>query len=312
VSTIIALLDQSALDRCTLSYAERLAGANGRLLLIRAIPDHSLLGEARDQARAAEAHHYLHRLVAGVSSTRRVSTHVLYGDESDAILEELFEHKADLVVMTIPAGHGFGGTATGSLAEHVLARSRVPVCVVRPVPGGFAAPSLRVSPRVFVPLNGSSFAEAVLPEAMELARVLGGEVVLLRVVPLLDSLPPPGVVAWDVSVLDTLQADAGPYLRDVAERCADEYPHITRATVRVGVPADSILAVIGQEQVDVVMMATHAHSRWYRCLLGSVTDRVLRGSTVPVVLLRPHALSAPEPGFELLDLALGESVRVGP
>jgi nucleotide-binding universal stress UspA family protein len=44
-------------------------------------------------------------------ATRRISTHVFYGDESEAVLEELFEHKADLVVMTVPAGHGFGDSA---------------------------------------------------------------------------------------------------------------------------------------------------------------------------------------------------------
>ena len=79
---------------------------------------------------------------------------------------------------------------------------------------------------MLVPLNGSPFAEAVLPEAIELAQALEGEVVLLRVVPLLESLPPPGVAAWDVSVLDTLRADAGPYLRDVAD-------HVTVAIERI-------------------------------------------------------------------------------
>jgi nucleotide-binding universal stress UspA family protein len=118
-------------------------------------------------------------------------------------------------------------------------------------------------------------------------------------VPLLDALPPPGAAVWDVSALEVQQAEAGPYLREVAERCAEDYPHVSRAVVRVGVPADAIVAAIDEEQVGLVMMATHAHSRWHRCLLGSVTDRVLRASAVPVVLLRPHALPAPAPGFDL-------------
>jgi nucleotide-binding universal stress UspA family protein len=311
VPTIIALLDGSALDRCALSHAELLAGANGRLLLIRAIPKHTLLSDPHEDARAAAAaHHYLHRLTDLMRATRRISTHVFYGDESDAILEELFEHKADLVVMTIPAGHGFGDSATGGVAEHVLARSRVPVCVVRPMPGGPGARSWRVCPRVLVPLDGSAFAEAVLPDAIELARLVDGELVLLRVVPLLDALPPPGAAVWAVSALEMLQAEAGPYLRDIARRCACDYPHVTRAVVRVGVPVDSIIAAIDEEQVSVVMMATHAHSRWHRCLLGSVTDRVLHASTVPVVLLRPHALGAPEPDLDL-QMVPDEPAHVG-
>jgi nucleotide-binding universal stress UspA family protein len=308
VPTIIALLDGSALDPCILSHAELLAGANGHLLLIRAIPNHPLLGDPHQEARAAAtAHHYLHRLTEQMRGRRRRSSHVFYGDESDAILEELFEHKADFVVMTIPAGHGFGGSGTGGVAEHVLARSRVPVCVVRPDPGACRS---EVCPRVLVPLDGSAFAEAVLPDAVELARLLDGELVLLRVVPLLDSLPPPGSAVWDVSALDTLQAEAGPYLRDIAERCADECPRGIRTAIRVGVPADAIVAAIDEEQVSVVMMATHAHSRWHRCLLGSVTDRVLRASTVPVVLLRPHALAVPEPALDL-HLVPDERAHVG-
>jgi hypothetical protein len=93
VPTIIALLDGSALDRCTLRHAELLAGANGRLLLIRSIPTHSLLGDPHEDARAAAAHHYLHRLTDQLRATLRINTHVFYGDESDAIVEELFEHK---------------------------------------------------------------------------------------------------------------------------------------------------------------------------------------------------------------------------
>ena len=150
-----------------------------------------------------------------------------------------------------------------------------------------------------MPLDGSEFAEAALPEAAKLAVLLGGEVVLLRVVPLLASLPPPGAAVWDVSALDRLEAAAWPYLRNVAAHCMREYACVCRIVVRLGIPADAILNSIGEEQAGLLVMATHAHSNWQRFLMGSVTDRVLRKSPVPVVLLRPHAFPAPEPASNI-------------
>ena len=293
--TVIAMLEESPLDECVVRYAELLTGLRGRLLLIRAIPNHALLGGAHTEASVADAHQYLHSLTERVASACLTSTDVLYGDGAEAILEELFKQKADLVVMGIPAGHGFGDRPAGSVAAHVLACSPVPVCIARPAGGCLSAHPVLASGRVLVPLDGSEFAEAALPEAARLAVLLGREVVLLRVVPLLASLPPPGAAVWDVSALDRLEAEAWLYLRNVAAHCMREYSCVFRVVVRLGVPADAILSSIGEEQAGLLVTATHAHSSWQRLLMGSVTDRVLRKSPVPVVLLRPQAFPAPEP-----------------
>ena len=74
-------------------------------------------------------------------------------------------------------------------------------------------------------LDGSELAAAALPEAARLARLLGGELVLLRVVPLLASLPPPGAAAWDVSAVDRLQVEAWRDLRAM-------WPGVVRVSTR--------------------------------------------------------------------------------
>jgi nucleotide-binding universal stress UspA family protein len=208
---------------------------------------------------------------------------------ADALLQHLSEHKADLVVMAMPAGHGFADRTSGCVAMHVLLRSAVPVCVVRPGRGALGPRRSVPRPRVLVPLDGSEFAEAALPEAGKLASMLGGQLVLLRVVPLLSSLPPPGALGWDISALDRLQAEAWPYLRGVAERCTGEFSCACRTEVRLGASADAILGAVDDEPAAAVVMATHAHSGWQRLLMGSVTDHVLRKCTVPVVLIGPRA-----------------------
>src|ERR1051326_8410503 len=189
--TVIALLDQSPLDECAARYAERMARPAGRLLLSRVLPSRSRTGGAPQAAQAAAAHQYLDVLARRLVSPCQTDTRVSHGNAAEAILEQLSEHKANLVVMAMPAGHGFADRTAGSVAVHVLPHSAVPVCVVRPGHGLFGPRRVAASPRVLVPLDGSQFAEAALPEACKLASVLGGELVLLRVVPLVSSLPRP-------------------------------------------------------------------------------------------------------------------------
>jgi nucleotide-binding universal stress UspA family protein len=51
-----------------------------------------------------------------------------------------------------------------------------------------------------------------------------------------------------------------------------------------------IAETICDSSIRLLVMATHAYARWRRLLLGSVTDQVLRETTVPLVLVRPQAL----------------------
>src|SRR5207244_9372734 len=81
--------------------------------------------------------------------------------------------------------HGRTGLAPrrhGSVAEAVLTRSPVPVLAVYARPGEAAAPPFdSASARIPVPLDGSVFAEAALPAALEIVGATG-EVVVTTVV----------------------------------------------------------------------------------------------------------------------------------
>jgi len=156
VRTVIAMLEESPLDECVVRYAELLTGPRGRLLLIQAIPNHALLGGAHREASVADAHQYLHGLTRRVAFGCPTSTAVVYGDGANAILEELFVQKADLVVTGIPDGHGFGDRPAGSVAAHVLACSPVPVCIARPAGGCFSACRMLASADVLCPWTARS------------------------------------------------------------------------------------------------------------------------------------------------------------
>ena len=75
-------------------------------------------------------------------------------------------------------------------------------------------------------------------------------------------------------------------LDDVAalERRSGRQVH---TSVRVGQPADAILTLERELDIDLIVMATHGRSGLGRLMLGSVADRILRASRAPIVLLRP-------------------------
>ncbi len=61
-----------------------------------------------------------------------------------------------------------------------------------------------------------------------------------------------------------------------------------QAEVRVieGPPVDAIHKAVAETGADLIVMGTHGRSGWRRFMLGSVTDRVLRESQVPVLTVR--------------------------
>ena len=77
--------------------------------------------------------------------------------------------------------------------------------------------------------------------------------------------------------------------------------YLVSTEVHFGDPAQRIIDYVNDEGVDLVAMATHGRSGIGRLVLGSVAERVLRGVTVPVLLMRsaPDSEARPAPGEEL-------------
>jgi len=138
--------------------------------------------------------------------------------------------------------------------------------------------------RMLVPLDGSQLAEVVFPYAKELAGRLGLEVVFLHV----TSLEKHGFAMHRVYVeqaAESIRRQA----QDVQER-TNIQPRgkavETRVELVVGDPAEEILRYADENKIDLILMATHGRSGIKRWALGSVADRVLRASKVPVWLVR--------------------------
>jgi nucleotide-binding universal stress UspA family protein len=150
---------------------------------------------------------------------------------------------------------------------------------------------------VLVPLDGSQAAEQGLSFAAPLVSRGGGRLILLSVPSIYTAdlswadavYGQPATAAAPIMSLEGLVAESErtttAYLDAVAGRLRGQ-----GLTVEVRVPSDvparAILACADTDDASIIVMASHGRSGVTRWALGSVADKVVQASPVPVVLLR--------------------------
>jgi nucleotide-binding universal stress UspA family protein len=151
--------------------------------------------------------------------------------------------------------------------------------------------------RILVPVDFSQGSAKVLEYAGRLARVLGGEIELLHVVP--DPLQQPWAIeAVNVdfrALRDEWLQHAEVHMQQfVASHPSPGGP--PRFTIRVGGSATEIVAAAEEKTFDVIVMGAHGHGRLTTLLLGSTAERVVRDAPCPVVTVREQAGRVPAAG----------------
>ncbi|MCL5960050.1 MAG: universal stress protein [Chloroflexi bacterium] len=137
--------------------------------------------------------------------------------------------------------------------------------------------------RILVPLDGSALGGAVVPCVVGLAKRFDAELVLLTVIPP-EGFPEAEEFAREEHVRDTT-ALVRLYLERKAEALSESGVKVSIAIVE-GLVADEIIKYVEEHDVDLIAMSTHGRSGIARMVMGSTTDRVLRGTNVPVFLVR--------------------------
>lgn len=145
---------------------------------------------------------------------------------------------------------------------------------------------------IIVPLDGSRQAEAAVPHAVELARRTGTTLHLVRVhVPVLAyaasespiAIPDP---AWDAQIHDT----ALQQLTAAAAEIRSRVPVPVTFELRVGTPADEVIASATEHDAIAIVCTTHGHGGWAPQWLGSVTDGIVRHAPCPVLAMSEAAV----------------------
>jgi nucleotide-binding universal stress UspA family protein len=139
--------------------------------------------------------------------------------------------------------------------------------------------------RMLIPLDGSKTAENVLPYARRLAAVAHGAVELLGVVEMAEIAGdiPPNQATYAEALIREAVRNSTEYLENLAKTFRNGK---VRCTVEQGRPEDVITAAAAAESDTLIAMATHGRSGVSRWLLGSVTEKVLRGTVNPLLVVR--------------------------
>ncbi len=138
--------------------------------------------------------------------------------------------------------------------------------------------------KLLVPLDGSELSESILSQAIAIAKPTGAEIVLFRVHEPLERGVRETMGEDLAQKLDTVnKEEMQNYLAKIACDLGDQGIRTDIATA-AGRPAEAIIDYATTHTVDLIVMATHGRSGITRWAFGSVADKVLRQSPLPVLL----------------------------
>lgn len=304
MAVVLAPIDGSTRALRAVPWAARLAGPDGLVILMRAIPPQpsyaeallTLAGNGEDSVEriqnewAAVANDDMDEAAALLADTGvPVDRQILEGEPEDAIVAAAMANAADMVVMSSHGRGAIGRAIFGSVADRVVRMSPVPVLVLRtPEDEAPDDPPVR---RLIVPLDGSVLAEHALPVAVDVARRLAAPVYVVRAVDPAANLP---VTRGAFGMAPMVTSDAMEQIWDEAESEAS-------STVTQGIEAlqaegiDASGAVLHGSPFfaiseialpdDLLILTSHGRGGVKRWLLGSVAEKLVREAPAPVLLV---------------------------
>ncbi len=284
---ILVPTDFSPASNRAISLAKRMAerfDAEIHLLHVRVLlddlsVDSEILDEVERILKTSEpaTQHVLES--AGKNGHTHILTHIERGNAAaPVIIDAVTEYDCDLVIMGTHGRRGINRLLTGSVAQEVVHHSPVPVLTTRAAEGGAFLPH-----KILAAVDFSETSLEAVEWAANLAETLNGEVTLLHV---FEPLIYP-----DFYVLESPIEDR----EDIKDHCLESLAVIATeklaevpSTVAVihGHVAQGISSYAHDNNYDLVVLATNGLSGLSHAVLGSVAERVVRLSTVPVLTVR--------------------------
>jgi len=287
--TLLVPLDGSGVGEQALAAAARLARASGATIhLVHVHYPNSLtpivietLPVIDNELHSLAAEHerfYLSQVAAQpvLSGIQTVITR-LEGPVAETLANHAQAINADLIIMTTHGWSGFEHFWLGSVAESLLRLTHTPLWLMRP--GDSAVRAAQPLHRILVPLDGSTHAEQVLLPAQRLAAVDGARLILARALVCHQH-------SSDTAIIRQKQ-EIETYLKEIATRLETQGITIDIAVGTADQPARALLNLSRELQADAVALATRGQGGWQRLIMGSVADKIIRASPVPVLVVRP-------------------------
>ena len=240
------------------------------------------------EAATQEGKRYLESTAGSFGGTQ-VSYAVERGLADQIIIEKAGGDKETLIAMATRGRSGIHRWLMGSVAEKVLRGATNPLLLVRGDEEGKSDGEAALK-SVVVPLDGSKLAESVLPHAIDLAKKLNLAIVLTRAYQIPLSAAYAGGDAPYVpnsnALLNWVREEADAYLKAKVEELHQNRVEKVSSILSIGSGADEIIELARTTPDNLIAMCTHGRSGVRRWALGSVTEKVVRHSGDPVLVVR--------------------------
>ncbi len=148
--------------------------------------------------------------------------------------------------------------------------------------------ALKEFKKILVPTDYSEMSLSALEYALTFSRMFGAQIYLFHT---LDTIPVLSLESMDLtteSVIYETEQNAKSDLHAFKVSRIGEIPNLTEV-VRKGVAEDQIVKFATEEDIDLIIMATHGRSGIAHILMGSVAEKVVQRSEVPVLTVKPES-----------------------
>ncbi len=313
---ILVPLDGSARAEQALPVASQIAHFSGGtvvLLSVESLPSELEAYPSADpgaiqsiiDSNLEEARNYLQSKASSSNlADVHTQTEAIVGQVATAILSAVDTYHIDLIVM---CSHGYTGIqrwAMGSVAEKVAHRSPVPVLMLRDGGPMLVGQHMHAANplRALVPLDSSTHAVAAITPAAWLVAALStpaqGMLHLLQVVVL------PGTAQISHNEREAILQEAKQYLvstvenireGSVASSVADlKLPltwsvtiddDIASGIIRMAENGENVEGAGKIDRCDLIAMTTHGYGGLQQWSMGSVTERILQITRLPILIV---------------------------
>ena len=319
---ILVPLDGSSLAEQALPLAVRLAHESGGIITLLRVTNLAVeygpylaqpfayMEDAID-TDLANARQYLERVAH--SETLKdiaVQQEAITGEIAQSIIDFAHNHTTDILVMCSHGRTGFDRWALGSVAQKVARYSSKPVLIVKSGHVSQVATPSTHPMSVLVALDGSPLAETALLPAAQLCASLNtprkGTLHLIRVVELAQAMRDEATSAINAMNERTV-AEAHAYLQNVEQRLrggdlALFHLNVTSSIAASYDTADTLIREAEQgeccddgtehEGCAIIAIATHGRGGLERWVMGSIAERVLSSTKLPMLIVRSTEVEA--------------------
>ncbi|HXV83789.1 MAG TPA: universal stress protein [Candidatus Binatia bacterium] len=207
------------------------------------------------------------------------------GKPEDVVIEKAAVDKNTLIVMGTHGRSGIQRWLLGSVTDKVLHGTTQHLLLVRASDQGKTDGEAALK-TVILPLDGSALAEQALPHVVDLAQKMKLEVVLVRAYALPPAISAEDYGYYSADLLDQLESEARDYLQEKVNEVKQRGIERVASVVNTGYGAEEIITLARNTPDNLIAMCTHGRSGIKRWVWGSVTDRVVRHSGDPVLIIR--------------------------